>query len=141
MMGRVKSYSVYSRHIFRYKPDNVALNGAGQLVITAKAETTPVDSNYSFQYSSGRIYTRNLASVQYGRVEANLSVPMVAGTWPAFWMLGTNCGLTAVGDTPWPNCGEIDIMEHVNADSHIFGTVHWWVRVDKLARLDQLSST
>mgnify|MGYP001824532336 CR=1 FL=1 len=30
--------------------------------------------------------------------------------WPAFWMLGANC-TEAGGDTPWPQCGEIDILE------------------------------
>jgi beta-glucanase (GH16 family) len=29
------------------------------------------------------------------------------GMWPAFWMLGNDFN----NPTPWPNCGEIDIME------------------------------
>ncbi|WP_396143638.1 family 16 glycosylhydrolase, partial [Flavobacterium sp.] len=40
------------------------------------------------------------------------------GTWPALWLLGKNItepgGFFAAthGTTPWPACGEIDIMEH-----------------------------
>lgn len=35
-------------------------------------------------------------------------------------MLGNN--ISTVG---WPSCGEIDIMEHINSDDKIFGTMHW----------------
>src|SRR6185295_18841151 len=27
--------------------------------------------------------------------------------------------------TPWPNCGEIDIMEHINTQTTTYGTIHW----------------
>jgi hypothetical protein len=45
-------------------------------------------------------------------------VPTNQGTWPALWLLGKNItepgGFFAAthGTTPWPACGEIDIMEH-----------------------------
>ncbi len=32
------------------------------------------------------------------------------GMWPAFWMLGESIH----HGTPWPQCGELDIMERVN---------------------------
>jgi len=35
-------------------------------------------------------------------------------------MLGTN--ITSV---PWPGCGEIDIMEHINSTTTIPMTIHW----------------
>ncbi len=37
-----------------------------------------------------------------------------------FWMLGVN-----IGSVGWPACGEIDIMEHVNNDNGVHGTIHW----------------
>jgi beta-glucanase (GH16 family) len=39
-----------------------------------------------------------------------MQLPYGAGTWPAFWMLGANIDENG-GDTPWPQAGEIDIME------------------------------
>ena len=41
--------------------------------------------------------------------------------WPAFWMLGQN--IHTVG---WPKCGEIDIMEHINNEDLLHGTLHWY---------------
>jgi oligosaccharide reducing-end xylanase len=35
-------------------------------------------------------------------------------------MLGKN--IPQVG---WPSCGEIDIMEHVNSNNTLYGTIHW----------------
>jgi beta-glucanase (GH16 family) len=49
---------------------------------------------------------RNL-SFQYGRIEARIKMPQGVGTWPAFWMLGGDL----LDGVPWPECGEIDIME------------------------------
>jgi beta-glucanase (GH16 family) len=37
-------------------------------------------------------------------------MPFGQGLWPAFWMLGANIDENG-GDTPWPQSGEIDIME------------------------------
>ena len=34
-------------------------------------------------------------------------LPNWEGMWPAFWMLGAN-----IDDISWPNCGELDILEH-----------------------------
>lgn len=74
----------------------------------------------SAQYTSARINTKGLASWKYGRIEVRAKLPKGVGLWPAIWMLGEN--RKEVG---WPECGEIDIMEHVgfNADT-IFGTIH-----------------
>ncbi|MGL5929884.1 MAG: glycoside hydrolase family 16 protein, partial [Dermatophilaceae bacterium] len=55
-----------------------------------------------------------------GTVEARIRVPGGLGTWPAFWMLGTD-----MAEVGWPACGEIDVMEHVGAlPSTVHGTVH-----------------
>lgn len=60
------------------------------------------------QYTSTRMLTQNKFSFTYGKVEVRAKLPSSGGTWPAIWMLGEN--ITSVG---WPECGEIDIMEHV----------------------------
>lgn len=76
-------------------------------------------STFSSFYVSARLKTQGLQSFQYGRIEAAIQLPYGQGIWPAFWMLGNS--ISSVG---WPNCGEIDMMEHINSESWIQGTVH-----------------
>ncbi len=71
-------------------------------------------------YSSSRIITNNKVEFQYGKIEARIKKPVGQGVWPAFWMLGANW--ESVG---WPQCGEIDIMEHVNNEPLTHSTMHW----------------
>jgi len=59
-------------------------------------------------YTSARLKTQGLKNWTYGRMEARINIPGGQGVWPAFWMLGSN-----FPDVGWPNCGEIDVMEHV----------------------------
>jgi beta-glucanase (GH16 family) len=61
-------------------------------------------------YTSARMKSQGLFSLQYGRLEAKVWVPEGQGLWPAFWTLGNN--IDSVG---WPACGEQDITERVNA--------------------------
>jgi len=61
-------------------------------------------------YTSARMRSEGLFSLQYGRLEAKIWVPEGQGIWPAFWTLGNN--VTTVN---WPACGEQDIMERVNS--------------------------
>lgn len=83
--------------------ENSALDGAGNLVITARRE--PMDGR---EYTSARMVTRGKLEQAYGRFEARLQLPAGKGFWPAFWMLGNNVGVNGVR---WPECGEIDIVE------------------------------
>jgi len=97
-----------------YQAANATVTG-GNLVITARQQ-----SMGGQPYTSAKLNTSGKFSIQYGRIEARMKLPMVQGTWPAFWMLGTN-----IGSVGWPQCGEIDIMEHVNTSNTILGTMHW----------------
>jgi beta-glucanase (GH16 family) len=83
------------------RPGNVALDGAGALVITARREAMGTRA-----FTSGRIATRGKFEQRYGRFEARLKLPAGRGLWPAFWMLGND-----VGQVGWPGCGEIDVVE------------------------------
>ena len=58
-------------------------------------------------YTSARINTQDKFEFTYGRVEMRAKLPNWEGMWPAFWMLGAN-----IDDISWPNCGELDILEH-----------------------------
>lgn len=59
---------------------------------------------------SGRIYAHVNEGWKYGIFEASIRLPKGKGTWPAFWMMPVNNDWSK---TPWPKCGEIDIMEEV----------------------------
>jgi len=61
-------------------------------------------------YTSARLKTQGLFSIQYGRFEVRAQVPEAQGFWPAGWLLGNN--ITTVN---WPTCGEQDVLERVNA--------------------------
>lgn len=94
-------------------PQNVSMDGKGNLVITAIKGT-------GGNYTSARVKTQGLFSPQFGKIEARIKTPTGAGMWPAFWMLGNN--ITTVS---WPQCGEIDIMEQKGKFSNItYGTLH-----------------
>jgi len=111
------------RQFYTTRGENVALDGKGHLVITARAEPSP--SAYECWYgrclhTSTRLKTQGLFAQAYGRFEARIRVPRGQGLWPAFWMLGADIG--AVG---WPQSGEIDIMENIGREPTIaHGTLH-----------------
>ncbi len=79
---------------------NAVLDGNGKLVISAW--------NNNGTWTSARMLTNKIENFQYGRIEARMKLPMGAGVWPAFWMLGAN-----FNSAVWPLCGETDIMEWV----------------------------
>jgi beta-glucanase (GH16 family) len=64
--------------------------------------------NKNNEYTSGRIITKGKRSFTYGIIEIKAKLPEGVGTWPALWMLGENDS-----EEGWPDCGELDIMEHV----------------------------
>jgi len=84
------------------RPENSRVEN-GMLVIEARKERVR-----NRDYTSARLKTQGLQNWTHGRIEASIKVPNGQGVWPAFWMLGSN-----FPDIGWPNCGEIDIMEHV----------------------------
>ncbi|MCX6283125.1 MAG: glycoside hydrolase family 16 protein [Bacteroidetes bacterium] len=97
------------------RTSNASLDGNGNLVITARAE-----SYAGSGFTSARIKTLKKLEQTYGRFEARIKTPWGPGIWPAFWLLGAN-----VDSLGWPQCGEIDIMELRGQKPNIInGTVH-----------------
>ena len=103
------------------KPANISTDGKGKLVISANrisdaqgnqtdnssAATQILNSCWECQFTSAKIKTSRKVQFQYGRIEARIKVAPGEGTWPAFWMLGADL----LDGNPWPECGEIDIVE------------------------------
>ena len=80
--------------------NNVNVTG-GNLNITA------IKENYNGRtFTSARINTKGKKDFIFGRFDVRAKLPKGPGLWPAIWMLGSNDSTA-----PWPNCGEIDIME------------------------------
>lgn len=96
------------------RPENSRVEN-GNLIIEARKE-----SYGECNYTSARLKTQGLQNFLYGKIEARIKLPEGQGIWPAFWILGSN--MAAI---KWPDCGELDIMEHINYDENVWGTLHW----------------
>ncbi|VGO13102.1 Beta-glucanase [Pontiella desulfatans] len=103
----------------------------GCLVIKAIHEG---ESHGENRYTSARLETAQKQSWRYGKVAARIQLPYGQGIWPAFWMVGIN-GKRHGGDTRWPFCGEIDIMELWGSkdDGAVEATIHYADRNSKHA--------
>jgi beta-glucanase (GH16 family) len=104
------------------RTDNV-YSSNGTLKIIAKRENYTAYGQTK-SYTSARLNSK--FSFTYGRIDVRAKMPEGDGTWPAIWMLGTSIGnnwnSTTIG---WPDCGEIDIMEHWGNDPNVVhGSTH-----------------
>ena len=109
--------SWYNGEVQHYtdRTDNTFVEN-GELKLVAKKETF-TDQGFTKDYTSARLNSK--FAFKYGRVEVRAKLPTGVGTWPAIWMLGKNIDENGAywdnlgfDTTPWPACGEIDIMEH-----------------------------
>lgn len=85
--------------------------------LTIKAIKEPyTNQGVTKQYTSARLNSK--FAFKYGRVDIRAKIPTNQGTWPALWLLGKNVNEPGgfwqpqFGNTNWPACGEIDIVEH-----------------------------
>ena len=96
------------KEYYRADPANIAVDGSGRLTIVARTAPAGLRCYYGpCRYTSAKITTRGRFAFAPGRVVGRIRLPAGQGLWPAFWMMG-------YGDpaAPWPDCGEIDIMEN-----------------------------
>jgi beta-glucanase (GH16 family) len=103
------------------RPENARLEN-GLLVVEARFER--FEEAY---YTSARLLTQGLREFQYGYIEARIKPPTGVGTWPAFWMLGSDFDRDPNDpiQSNWPDIGEIDIMEYAGKEPDlVLGTLH-----------------
>ena len=112
-----------------YRPSNVTVEadpatGKNCMVLTARREASG-----GKQFTSGRVNTKGWKHFKHGKLEASIKLPKTAnGLWPAFWLLGAD-----FPTTPWPQSGEIDIVEMGNKvgidagtqSRYLIGAAHW----------------
>jgi beta-glucanase (GH16 family) len=102
------------------RSSNIALDGAGHLVITALRGHYTGNDGVARDYTAAAIQTKGRFQVMYGRLEARIEIPAGRGLWPAFWAVGSD-----VDTVGWPRSGEIDMMENVGNDPFtIYGSIH-----------------
>ncbi|MFP4846158.1 family 16 glycosylhydrolase [Winogradskyella sp. PE311] len=113
----------YTNRIENSFVDNGFLN-----IVAIKESFT--DQGETKQYTSARLNSK--FAFTYGRVDVRAKLPFGDGTWPAIWTLGKNINEDGgywdnqgFGNTGWPGCGEIDIMEHgLGATNHVSSALH-----------------
>jgi beta-glucanase (GH16 family) len=85
-------------------------------------------------YTSARINSADKFEFTYGKISARIRIDyMEQGVWPAFWLLGASCNEYG-GTVPWPECGEVDILEIIGGtdgtsgkdrEKEAWSTMHW----------------
>jgi beta-glucanase (GH16 family) len=104
-------------------------NGSLKIKAIRESFRDPI-SGSTKQYTAARLNSKY--AFKYGRVEVRAKLPAAQGTWPAIWTLGKNISENGAywqtqgyGDTTWPTCGEIDIMEQDSNKSITSGAFHF----------------
>ncbi|KAK4247297.1 glycoside hydrolase [Corynascus novoguineensis] len=106
--------------VYMRDPRNVQHSGGDTLQIVPWKDGSTwtsgrIESKFTFTPTAGG---RTMAEGQI-RFGGN-DIGTKAGLWPAFWLLGDSIR----SGTPWPACGELDIVETVNGQLRGYGTAH-----------------
>ena len=97
---------VHQRHLFF----------PGKLVL--KAIPNEDKSSDPVDMLTGAVESRNLFSFKYGKLECRAKTNGYRGNFPAIWLMPQD------QKAGWPNCGEIDIFEQIDAENKSYHTVH-----------------
>lgn len=93
----------HTTHLADYieKKENVVV-GEGMLTLTLRK--VKIEGDESYNYESGRIYTRNHIKIGYGKLEICAKCPITEGIWDAIWLRPIKREQVN---------GEIDLMEYI----------------------------
>lgn len=67
---------------------------------------------------TGALETKDKFSFTYGKLECRAKTNGHTGNFPAIWMMPQD------QSAGWPNCGEVDIFEQIDAENKSYHTVH-----------------
>lgn len=102
------------------RPENMRIEN-GRLIIELRKDPQAIRKLPDWgkqQYSSAKIMTKDKVAFREGFFEISAKLPCARGTWPAIWMMPQ-------GDAPWPDGGEIDILEQVGSQPNVaHATLH-----------------
>lgn len=98
------------------RPENAGLDGAGHLVIQARAEP---GTEWRPAFTSARLNTQGRFSFTYGRIVVRAELPRGQGLWPGVWGMGAD--LDEVG---FPASGELDILESTGEPGVVSAHLH-----------------
>lgn len=87
--------------------------------IVMKGIATPSTVDDERPFLSGGLQTRGLKKFMPPmRIEVYARMGSAQGAWPAIWLM------PFAENKPWPDCGEIDVMEHLNHDYSVYQSIH-----------------
>ncbi|MDE7125777.1 MAG: glycoside hydrolase family 16 protein [Muribaculaceae bacterium] len=109
-----KSTPAWTRHLSNSYDQAFVENG--NLVLTAEKKDGT--------YLCGGVRMLDDHAVKYGKIQVRARFTKTGrGCWPAIWMMPSEPIWSG-----WPQCGEIDIMEHLNNETVTWSVVHsHWV--------------
>jgi len=101
--------------LFDVKNGNLILRG----MVNPGPPDVPKDTK---PYLTGGIYSKHKKSFYRGKLEIRAKLGNAQGAWPAIWLMPfQNAEWPFI---PWPNGGEIDIMERLNYEAIGRQTLH-----------------
>jgi len=104
-----KNYMTTDNQVYDVSGGHLHLKG----IVNPDTQTDPRP------YLTGGVTTEGKFDFTYGKVEVRAKMESAQGCWPAIWLLAST-GIYG----GWPDNGEIDLMEHLNFDNHIYSTIH-----------------
>jgi licheninase len=102
------------------RPENLRLEN-GRLIIELRKDPQQLRKLPDWgkqKYSSAKIQTKDKVAFNSGFFEVSAKLPCSRGSWPAIWLMPQ-------GSAPWPDGGEIDLLEQVGSQPNVaHATLH-----------------